>query len=145
MKYLGIDFGTKRIGLALSDDGGTLAFPKEIIPNNKDTVSVIGDIIDKEKIEEIVIGESLDLSGMPNKLAKDTDLFIVALTEKYFLPIHKQKEFLTSVEARKAGESKRDYEKSESHSRMKKEKGDKVDGSAAALILQRYLDQINQK
>ena len=53
MKFLGIDYGTKRIGLAVSDENGTLAFPKEIVLNDADTLKRLGEIIEQEKILEI--------------------------------------------------------------------------------------------
>ena len=46
-KFLGIDYGMKRIGLALSDENGTLAFPKEILPNDLNLFKKIGDILKK--------------------------------------------------------------------------------------------------
>ena len=51
MKILGIDYGTKRIGIAISDEGSKLAFPREIILNATDTLLEIGEIIKKENID----------------------------------------------------------------------------------------------
>ena len=45
MKYLGIDYGKKYIGLALSDDGGVMAFPYKVISNNQETTKEINEII----------------------------------------------------------------------------------------------------
>ena len=143
MKFLGIDYGTKRIGLAISDDGGRIAFPKEIILNDSDIFKSIGEIIKKEKINEIVIGESVDFSGKLNALSVRIEEFIFEFKENFDLPIHKQKEFLTSVEARKGGDTKEILTQKQSHSRLKDKKRGHIDSSAAALILQRYLDKIN--
>ncbi|MEK7219484.1 MAG: Holliday junction resolvase RuvX [Patescibacteria group bacterium] len=140
-RFLGIDYGTKRIGLAISDENGSLAFPKEIILNDEKTFSKIGEIIKKEKIGEIVIGESVDFSGKLNALSARIEVFILELEEKFNLPVHKQKEFLTSVEARKSKSGKKDSNPSQSHSKVKQIKSGRVDASAAALILQRYLDR----
>lgn len=142
-RFLGIDYGTKRIGVAISDENGTLAFPKEIVENNGDTFKKIADIINKEKVQEIVVGESVDFSGKLNALSGRIEVFILELQEKFKLPVHKQKEFLTSVEARKAGNTKKDSTQSQSHSKVKQIKSGRIDASAAALILQRYLDKIN--
>src|SRR3989344_5740007 len=101
MKFLGIDYGTKRIGLAISDENGKLAFPKEIVLNDNDTFKRLGEILEKENIGEVVIGESVDFSGKLNVLSARIEVFILELQEKFHLPIYKQKEFLTSVEARK--------------------------------------------
>ena len=144
MKFLGIDYGTKRIGLAISDDDGQIAFPKEIILNDFDTFKKINEILKKEKINEVVIGESVDFSGKLNALSARIEEFILELKEKFKLPISKQKEFLTSVEARKGGKTKEILTQKQSHSRLKDKKRGHIDASAAALILQRYLDKINK-
>jgi len=140
MRILGIDYGTKRIGAAISDENNKLAFPKEIVRNDAGTFKRIAEIIKKENISEIVIGESVDFSGKPNALSARIEVFILELKEKFNLPVHKQKEFLTSVEARRSGDSKKSISPSQAHSRMKEIRKMHVDASAAALILQRYLD-----
>jgi len=145
MKFLGIDYGTKRIGLAISDENGTLAFPKEIVLNDANTMDRLSEIIEKENVGELVIGESVDFSGALNALSARIEVFILELKEKFNLPVHKQKEFLTSVEARKAGETKKSFSPSQAHSKVKQIKSGRIDASAAALILQRYLDKRNKK
>ena len=127
MRFLGIDYGTKRIGLSISDEEGQIAFPKEIIPNDRDALRRIGEVVKKEKVSTIVVGESTNFAGLPNKVALEADSFTEELKVKFNIPVEKQKEFLTSVEARRYGE-----------------KGE-VDHSAAALILQRFLDRKNKK
>ena len=126
-RFLGIDFGTKRIGLAISDENHTLAFPKEIISNDKNIWVRLAEAIEEENIFEIVVGESTNFSGESNPVDEQIKTFIVELGEKFGLPVRKQKEFMTSIEARRY----RDETKSYSNS---------ADSSAAALILQRYLD-----
>lgn len=143
-KFLGIDYGTKRIGLAISDERGQLAFPKEIVLNDSNTFKNIGEILKNEKINEIVVGESVDFSGKLNALSVRIEEFIQELKENFGLPINKQKEFLTSVEARKTGNTKEILTQKQSHSRLKQKKSGRIDASAAALILQRYLDKINK-
>ena len=143
MKFLGIDYGTKRIGLAISDDSGQIAFPKEIVSNDSDILKKIEEILQKEKIDELVIGESVDFSGKLNVLSARIEGFILDLSEKFKIPIHKQKEFLTSVEARNSTNTKRGLTQKQSHSKLKQKKAGRVDASAAALILQRFLDKIN--
>jgi putative Holliday junction resolvase len=128
-RFLGIDFGTKRIGLAISDEGGMLAFPKEVIPNDKNISKRIGEVIKEENILEVVVGESTDFAGKQNPVAEQIEVFILGLQEQFGLPVHKQKEFLTSVEARRYKD---------------KDRQSGVDAGAAALILQRYLDKNNK-
>lgn len=144
-RFMGIDYGTKRIGVAISDENCTLAFPKEIILNDSSAFTKIGDLIKKEKVGEIVVGESVDFSGKLNALSGRIEVFILELKERFKLPVRKQKEFLTSVEARKAGSNKKNFSPSQAHSRVKQIKSGRADAGAAALILQRYLDKINKQ
>ena len=68
MKYLGIDFGEKRVGIAVSDDTGKMAFPYSVILNNEKFLEEVAEIIKKEKIGEIVMGESKNFKNEPNKI-----------------------------------------------------------------------------
>ncbi len=141
MKFLGIDYGTKRIGVAISDENNTLAFPKEIVPNDANTIKRFGEIVEKENVKEFVMGESVDFSGKLNALSARIDVFVLELEEKFKLPVHKQKEFLTSMEARRSKDGKKSLNPSQAHSKVKQIKSGRADASAAALILQRYLDR----
>ncbi len=136
MKLLGIDYGTKRLGVAVSDDGGTLAFPQGILPNDKEIFNKLKQIVVDEKAEGFVVGESTNKAGVANKVEQDIQSFVQKLEEVFGLPVKKQKEFFTSVESR------RGFAKP-AKSRKPKDTSKKVDASAAALILQRYLDTMN--
>ena len=144
-KFLGIDYGTKRTRLATSDEKKTLAFPKEIVLNDSKTFEKLAQILKEENIGEIVIGESVDFKGALNALSARIEVFILELSERFNLPVHKQKEFLTSVEARKSKDSKKSLAPREAHTRLKQIKSGRIDASAAALILQRYLDKLNNR
>jgi len=143
MRFLGIDFGTKRIGLTISDEGGKLAFPKEIILNDANTFKNLAQILKNEGVTDIVVGESVDFKGKLNALSGRIEVFILELEEKFKLPVYKQKEFLTSVEARKPKDGKHSLSYSQAHSKIKQIKSGRIDAGAAALILQRYLDRRN--
>ena len=126
MKYLGIDFGTKKVGIANSDEEGRLAFPMMICPNDKSLMIDILEIVRAMKISTVVVGESLDSQGKPNPVAKLAREFAIEL--EYDLPNVKivfEKEWYSSMEARRI-DGERD-----------------VDDRAAAIILQRYLDRVN--
>jgi len=79
MKYIGIDYGTKKTGIAVSDALGSIAFPRDILMTNKLLPNIVADIITEEEIMGIVIGESKDLQGGLNKVAKDAKDFIKKL------------------------------------------------------------------
>ena len=140
MRHLGIDYGSKRVGIALSDDGGMMAFPSIILPNNMQLVAVISALCKAEDIAAIVIGESHDLSGKANKIMGSIEEFKRNLEAELDLPIYFQAEFMTTIEARG-----REGKESNSARKVAKEKNGPADASAAALILQRYLDKKNQK
>src|SRR3989344_4174998 len=124
MKYLGIDYGDKRVVVAVSDETGKLAFPYEVITNSKDLFDDLIKIIEKEGIEGVVVGESLDSDGRPNIIQKDIDEFCANLKAKSNLPVMLEQEFWTSVQAKSiTGENKMH------------------DASAAAIILQSFLDR----
>ena len=61
-RFLGIDYGTKRIGIAISDEEGKLAFPKEIVLNSTDTLKKIGEIIKKEAEINFIPNQNHSLS-----------------------------------------------------------------------------------
>jgi putative Holliday junction resolvase len=122
MKYIGIDYGTKKIGIAISDDGGEFAFPKTIV-SVQDAISEITTLCQKEKIEAIVIGRSVASNGEDNDIVPATERFKEKLAAAIQLPIFFQQESFSSVEAH----------------RYQTTAGSR-DDSAAAIILQRFLD-----
>lgn len=128
MKYLGIDFGTKKVGFAQSDDEGRIAFPLMISPNDvmllKDTLELIREM----KFSTVVIGESVDGNGKPNKIAKDARAFAAKIENAMDVNIVFEKEWYSTVEARKQPGNEGNHE---------------VDDQAAAIVLQRYLDKVN--
>lgn len=129
MRYLGIDYGTKKIGLALSDEAGTMGFPHSIVGNDGRTLDAVTALIAKERIEAVVMGESRDFSGAENPVAKEAKRFAAELIEETGVPVYFEPEMLTTQEAR------RDYEG------VHVAKSGNVDASAAALILTSYLSR----
>ncbi len=124
MKYLGIDYGAKHVGVAVSDDEGRIAFPRAAIPNNRNLLPYIVELIKKEKIWTIIIGDTRSHGGGDNPVTKEVDAFIEMLKKTTNLPVEKVWEAGSSIEAsRYAPEGK-------GHS----------DAAAAAVILQRFLD-----
>jgi len=126
MRYLGIDYGTKYIGLALSDEGGQFAFPSNTILNNKKIVAQISELCKKEEVSGIVIGESKNYAQKENPIMKDISVLKEKIEQNTSLPVFLEPEFLTSRQAQRMNTTK-----------------DAVNASAAALILQSYLDRKN--
>ena len=147
MRHLGIDYGSKRIGLALSDEGGVLAFPYSILLNDTDLLEKILKICEKENVSAIIIGESHNLAGKANKIMGSIEMFKRNLEAETDIPISFQKEFMTTVEARAIAEQMRGEggKKKNNERKVAKSKAAAADAAAAALILQRYLDKKNIK
>lgn len=141
MKYLGIDYGAKRMGLAVSDDRGVLAFAYQIIENNHEMYDRLSTIIKDENIQEIVVGESVDSEGNPNAVMKHIENFIKQLSQKTLLPIHLEKEWMSSVAARSPLYTKGNIANESWSGTKNKQKKAAIDDKAAAVILQRFLDK----
>lgn len=124
MKYLGLDYGSKYIGVARSDEGGTIAFPGTSIPNDEKSFEKIVYEIQKEGVEAVVIGSSYDQDGVANDIMEAITTFKEELELLLGMPVYFEKEAFTSVHARQASG-----------------KEGRVDSHAAALILQRYMDR----
>lgn len=124
MKFLGIDFGTKRVGVAISDENEEMAFPKAVFENNKNLLENIVTLCNTEAIEGVVIGESKALSGEPNPLMIDIEKFKTSLSHSISTPIFLEPEFFSSAEAERL-----------------QGKNDMLDASAAAIILKSFLDK----
>lgn len=134
MKYLGIDYGTKRIGLAISDDGGSVAFPLTTIEAGSSALSEVAELAQKNGAQKIVLGEPRDLAGQRNAVMESADQFKVDLENLTGLPIEYEREFFTSAMAARQFTP-------EEKSRKANPSQEKLDASAAALILQSYLDR----
>lgn len=146
MRYLGVDYGTKRIGVALSDENGKMAFAYSVIVNigAEKVLAKIKKICAENSVGKIVLGKSLNYKGEPNPIMEEIERFKAGLEKETNLPIIYQNETLTSAEARRplSGERKRPPILSKKRSPEKEKKARmKVDASAAALILQGYLDK----
>ena len=123
-KFLGIDYGTKRVGLALSDDTKRLAFPYATLENNKKLLENVMSVIKEHNVDAVVLGESVTYKRDRNPLMERIQDFKKSIEETAGLAVHLEPEWLTSVEARRTAPNPK-----------------LVDASAAALILQTYLDR----
>lgn len=134
MRTLGIDFGERRIGLALSDPEGRVAVPLETLTRVSDR-QVIGhllEIVRKERVERLVVGEPMNLDGSRGPAAERARSFSRKLAAESGLPCEMVDESLTSVEAierlREVGIDPRRHP-------------ERVDAVAAQILLQQALDR----
>jgi putative Holliday junction resolvase len=141
MKYIGIDYGTKKTGVAVSDESGTIAFPRQVLPTDKFLPSLVADLIAQESISDVVVGESRSLSGGLNSVAEDTKDFVQALTKIVVadVEVHYEDERFTTKQARalpQEGSTRGNVANKRSGGSSKQ-----ADAQAAALILQTFLDK----
>ena len=124
MKYLGIDYGAKRVGLAVSDEAGTIAFPRATVSNDEKVFSQLSKLVADEKIGVIVVGDTRSHSAKDNPVTSEAEAFVAALQGAIAVPVERIWEMWSSIEA----------------SRYAPEGKGHDDASAAAVILQRFLD-----
>jgi len=137
-RILAVDYGVKRIGLALSDTLGITA-------QEFDTINVlkkdehflrIKEIVEKEKVKKILIGMPLNMNGSKGERAREVEKFIEKLKRYVNIPVIMKDERLTSVEAKKIMVSL--------GQKTGKNK-EKIDRLAAVLLLETYLESISNK
>lgn len=124
MKYLGIDYGSKRVGIAISNAEGTIAFPRSTLPNDKNLLPLLKDLISTEKVEQVIVGDTRSHGGKENPVTADAEIFMEELGIAAGLPVTPVFEVFSSIEA----------------SRYAPESKQHDDSAAAAVILQRFLD-----
>ena len=98
-RLLGIDYGHKRVGVAVSDETGNMAFPHKVFTNDNSLVKNICSVISEQKVSEIVIGHSLDKEGNPNTIHDKVEALMLDLTLETGLPIHLEPEQYTTQAA----------------------------------------------
>ena len=133
-RIIGIDYGRKRVGVAVSDPLGIFASALETVHSAK-IIDYLKNYAQNENVVRFVVGYPVNMNGMPSEAVKDIDIFLKHLKKAFpDTPVELEDERFTSVLAHRAmidgGMKKQD--------RMKKESVDKI---SAAIILQGYLDR----
>ena len=142
-KLLGIDYGTKKIGIALSDETGVFAFPHSVIKNTNFSVAQIKKVCEENNVNKIILGESLNYKGEPNPIMKEIEVFKKNLEKEIGLLVVYQTEILTTQEALRIpvkGEARGKISNTKKIKMILKEKYKKADSAAAAIILQSWID-----
>ncbi|MDZ7779213.1 MAG: Holliday junction resolvase RuvX [Gemmatimonadota bacterium] len=137
MRVLGVDFGEKRIGVAVSDPTGTIASPLETVKRRagkRPPLNRLADTARAWEVRHVVVGLPLSLTGEENEWCAEVRTMGRNLAKRLELDVSFVDERMTSVRAERAvravGLSKR----------ARREKG-RVDAGAAQLILQAWLDR----
>lgn len=141
MRYLGIDYGEKRVGLAYGDELG-LATPLPAANESRkvERLAHIASLVQERRIDAVVIGYPLNMDGSVGFKAREVDDFIGELSKRVSIPIHKLDERLTSQQA---AADMRSAGKKFSHNpreRKAQRASGELDSRAAAIILQDFLD-----
>ncbi len=124
MKALGIDYGEKNIGIAISDEEGMMAFPRMTIRNSISLIQDISRLCDEEKIGTVVLGVPVSFSGTESEQARIIKVFGENLANHISIPVIHENEVLSSKMADMLGSTKANR-----------------DQNAAAIILQTWLDR----
>jgi putative Holliday junction resolvase len=124
MKLIGIDYGSKRVGVAVSSDDGTMAFPRTVLENSSKLLEMVAAFCVSEGATGIVVGDSKNYAGENNPIMQKILPFAAGLEKLTNLPVRFEPEFLTSAEAERI-----------------QGKGKLHDASAAAILLQSYLEK----
>ncbi|HZI30834.1 MAG TPA: Holliday junction resolvase RuvX [Candidatus Binatia bacterium] len=137
MRILALDHGTKRIGVAVSDETRTIAQPLEYIPAEPfaDFLERLKKLLLEKEVDVILIGMPRNMDGSYGPAAQKVEAFVAVLKSAVTVPIKLWDERLTSTMANRIliqGKVRRDKRK------------EKVDKMAAAILLQSYLDMGNQ-
>ena len=137
MRILAIDHGAKRMGVAVSDELGMIAQPLEFIPAEPFAkfLDRLKEILREKQVELILVGMPRNMDGSYGPAALKVQEFVAVLKDAVAIPIKTLDERLTSVQAH------RFLTEAEVRGRQRK---DKVDKSAAAILLQSYLDSLNR-
>ncbi|MGI8964985.1 MAG: Holliday junction resolvase RuvX [Limisphaerales bacterium] len=135
MRILAIDHGTKRMGIAISDELGMIAQPLEFIYVEPfaDFRERLKEIIREKQVEQILVGLPRNMDGSYGPAAFKVQAFVAVLKETILIPIKLWDERLTSTQANRFL----------IQARVRREKRkEKVDKTAAAILLQSYLDSL---
>lgn len=135
MRYLGLDLGTKTLGLSMSDPMGMIASSYKILRHNEEydkLIDMLEEIITENNVSELVLGFPKNMNNTVGERGEIALEFKDKLEKRFHLPVHMQDERLSTVEAENmliANDT----------SRKKRKKV--IDGLAATIILQSYLDR----
>lgn len=123
-QILGIDYGTKKVGVAVSDRSRIIATPVTVLANDDQLMKNLASLAEEYVVDTIVIGESQNYHGQDNPVMAPARKFAEALGQRLGVSVVFEPEVLTTAQALRTDENR-----------------GRLDASAAALILQSYLDR----
>jgi putative Holliday junction resolvase len=132
MRYLAIDYGTKRTGVAICDPSETIVSPLVVIEGRKDLLDRIVRLVETENVGAVVLGLPLNMDDSTGPQAELVFQFAEQLKEHLSIPVYFQDERLTSFAAE---------QKSACLESAKKRKRKRLDAIAAAAILEAFIER----
>jgi putative Holliday junction resolvase len=132
MRYLAIDYGTRRTGLAICDAAETIASPLAVIEAKENLPSKIAEIVESEGVEAVVLGLPVNMDGSEGPQAKLVLKFADQLQARLPIPVYLHDERLSSFSAE---------EKLAPANLTKGKQKKRLDAVAAAEILEAFLEQ----
>ncbi len=138
MKLLGLDVGEKRIGVAISDPSGLLAFPLSILHRQEEgrDMDEVARLVAENGAGGVVVGLPRSLSGETGPQEEKVLTFVATLKERVAVPVHTYDERFSTVVAQRRTQDAGKGGRSRGKRPVKKH----LDADAAAIILQGYLD-----
>mgnify|MGYP001223412613 CR=1 FL=1 len=128
MRYLGIDYGSKCVGLALSDDDGKMGFPHTVLSNTPALLEEVTKLIEEEGVQTVVFGDSKNLDGEENAIQQELKDFAEKLGVNAGVTIDFEPEYYTTKQAKDA-------------QKLAGKESERADAIAAAIILTSYLER----
>lgn len=137
MRCLGIDFGTRRIGVAYGDDLGVATpLPALVAADPLKRWGTLAAVLKARRVTDVVLGHPLNMDGSSGPQAADVEAFARRIRSEFGLPVHLVDERLTSYEAESTIAPTR---------RRKVRRSGMIDSRAATIILQDFLDGRNPR
>jgi len=137
-RLLGVDYGEKRIGLALSDPMGIIASPFQVLwrTDLEADIDRFSEVVDEQKVTAFVVGRPRHTDGREGEMVEKAESFVEVLTQRCPLPVHWIDETYTSLEAEELlKEQFSDW----------RDRKDRIDMVAAQIILRTHLDSLSRE
>ena len=131
MRVVALDLGSARIGVAVSDPGGVLASPYEVVPRDERSHARLHAIVEETSAERVIVGLPLSLDGSHGPAARTVEAEVEELRAVLPAPVELYDERFTTVTAHQAMAAA---------GKRSKQRRDSVDAAAAAVLLQSWLD-----
>ena len=137
-RILGIDYGSRRVGLALSDPMGIIAQPIDAVKQSSELVADLRTVVEREHVQTIIVGMPLNLKGQQAQTAQEVQKFVEQLRTELSMEVATWDERFTTTIAQQTmiamGTKKKELQ----------QKNGRIDSMAAAVMLQNYLDNKKQ-